>query len=139
MFATLEGAVDQVQSRLDFVMDSRERGVAEQCILDLMEIARHYGSPRWLTDESTPHFVRVRILIATARYLKNIDGYRRSQSGTEMVEWEHVYEAATFSEQEKRELAQIAGPEARPSGFGTVGTYAYDNRRLDSTAWRDSL
>ena len=129
MFSSIPAAVALVQKRLDFTMSTREQGIAEEDILDLIEAARFYGSSSWTTEAATPELVRRRVLRATARHIRNVEGYLKSSSGTEDVQFvdDGVLGIAEFTSDEKDDLRRVAANNRAPQ-FGTIETYAYDNR-----------
>lgn len=121
-FAELE----EVEDRLDFVLDEAYTKMALAALEDASEMARNYGRTNW-PDNQCPRFVKTVVLNVVARYLRNPDGFVQSRAGDETVIWSDLRGEATlrFSEQERSDLEQLTmGPQA----FGSVGVYAHRSK-----------
>lgn len=121
--------VDDLQGRLDWVLDDGERGVAEGAIADLSNDARYYGLGSWEHD-TAPRQVASLVLRAAARFMRNPDGYTQSRAGDETLAWTDLGDragTAYFTTQEQRMLADLAGKNT--SGLYSVEVKAWDSRR----------
>ena len=119
------GTVDEVQARLEFDLDTAERGVVQGALEDLSDWARHYGRSTW-TETTAPAFIKRLVIRAAARYARNPDGYEQSRAGDETVIWNHASKtpgSAEFSEDEIRAIKSYV----RPAGFGSIQMSAWDS------------
>jgi len=103
--------VDDLQDRLDWVLDEGEQGVATGALEDLSDDARFYGSSSW-DSTNAPRQVRSLVLRAAARFMRNPDGYTQSRAGDETLAWADRGEdagSAFFTKKEQQMLARLAG------------------------------
>lgn len=100
----------ELQSRLDWTLNSVELTVAFSALSDLSEDARYWGSSNW-DSFTAPRQAKSLVLRAAARYMKNPDGYTTSRAGDETVMWsdETVSASPSFTEGEQKMLAALAG------------------------------
>lgn len=123
--ATAIATFAELQSRLDWVLDSGEQGVANGVLEDLSDDARYYGSEKW--DSSTaPRQVKSLVLRAAARFMRNPDGYTQSRAGDETLMWSDQGEnagTAYFNEREQKMLAALANRSNQ--AFGTAQVVAW--------------
>lgn len=118
--------VDELQGRLDFVMDELERGVAAGALEDLSVDARAYGRPGW-TMITAPAEVKSLILRAAARFMRNYEGLSQSRAGDETLIWQDTdrqADTAEFSEDEKVRLRAYRGG----GGLTTAPVVAWSSR-----------
>jgi hypothetical protein len=118
--------VDELQDRLDWVLDSGEQGVAEGALGDLSDDARFYGTSSWTDDLVAPRQVKSLVLRAAARFMRNPDGYTQSRAGDETLQWGDRGEnagSAFFTTREQQMLARIAG--SNTSGVISVPLQAW--------------
>jgi hypothetical protein len=104
-------SVDDVQARLDWTLDDGERQVADGAITDLSDDARFYGANAW-NSTAVPRQVKNIVIRASARYMRNPDGYVTSRAGDETLAWTDRKDdagVATFTKQEQDQLAELAG------------------------------
>lgn len=104
--------VDELQARLDWVLDAGEQGVAEGALEDLSDDARFYGASSWTDDLVAPRQVKSLVLRAAARFMRNPDGYTQSRAGDETLAWADQGEnagSAFFTQKEQQMLGRIAG------------------------------
>lgn len=119
--------VDELQARLDWVLDEHEQGVAAGALADLSEDARYYGLDLW-DSFSAPRQAKSLVLRAAARYMRNPDGYTQSRAGDETLAWTDLGEnagAAYFNSREQKMLADLAGRST--SGLHVVPLVAWGN------------
>lgn len=105
-------SVDELQARMAEEMTEGDRREAQGALESLSDDARQYGSPAWLTPESTPAAVRRTVLKAAKRYMSNYEGFVQSRAGDETLGWGDAGDRAAtpfFSEEEKRSLGALAG------------------------------
>jgi len=117
--------VDEVQARLDWTLDDGERNLAMGALEDLSDEARHHG--RAWTAETVPGSVKRLVIKATARYLRNPDGYEQSRAGDETVIWNHASKtpgSAEFTEPEIKAIRALT----RPQSFGSMQMTAWDTK-----------
>jgi len=120
--------VEELQARLDWVLDSGEQGVAAGALDDLSDDARYYGSASW-SSTTAPRQVKSLVLRAAARYMRNPDGYVTSRAGDETLAWSDLGEdagTAHFTSTEQKMLAKLAG---RSKSIVSVNTVAYGPTR----------
>jgi hypothetical protein len=114
----------ELQSRLDWALDTGEQSVATAALADLSDDARFYGSQRW--DSTTaPRQVKSLVLRAAARFMRNPDGFVQSRAGDETIQWSDNGEdagTAHFTEREQKILGALAG---RGQGIASVQTVAH--------------
>lgn len=113
--------ITELQSRLDWTLDTGEQSVAAAALADLSDDARFYGSARWDSD-TAPRQVKSIVLRAAARFMRNPDGYTQSRAGDETLMWSDMGEdagTAHFNEREQKTLAALAG-----RGMGLVSVQA---------------
>lgn len=127
----------ELQSRLDWELDSGEQGVATAALADLSDDARFYGSQRW--DSATaPRQVKSLVLRAAARFMRNPDGYVQSRAGDETIVWNDAAgeDAGTahFTEREEKILAALAG---RGQGIVSVQAVAHGPARRSGPRYID--
>lgn len=107
----LLASIEQLQERLDWVLESGEQGVALGALHSLSDDARYLGSESWRAD-TVPRQVRNLVLAATARFIRNPDGYETSRAGDETLGWgDRRGDAgiATFTADEKDRLRSHGG------------------------------
>lgn len=118
----------ELQSRLDWQLDTGEQSVAQGALEDLSDDARFYGSQRW--DSTTaPRQVKSLVLRAAARFMRNPDGFVQSRAGDETIQWSDGGEdagTAHFTEREQKILAALSG---RGQGIVSVQAVAYGPTR----------
>lgn len=122
---TAFATVDEVQARLDWTLDAGEKNIAQGALEDLSDWACHYGRP-WTAD-TAPGFIKRLVIRATARWLRNPDGYETSRAGDETVGWNHSAEtpgAAEFTEAEIKAIKSFI----RPHSFGSMQMSAFDTK-----------
>ena len=124
--------VEELESRLHWALSPDELRVAQSAISDLSEDARMYGSSSWTNLNYTPQGVRVMVLRAATRYMKNLDAYQQSRAGDESVTWFEATGAAEFSQQEKAQLQALAS-HASSNSMVIANTYAYDTKISPAT------
>lgn len=121
--------IEDLEARLDWVLDDLELSVAETALEDLSDDARFYGSSTW--DEATaPRQAKSLVLRAAARFMRNPDGYTQSRAGDETLMWGDKGEnagSAHFTEREQQMLARIAG--VNTSSIHSVELVAWGPRR----------
>lgn len=122
-FADLE----EVEDRLDFVLDEAYTKMALAALEDASVMAREYAKVNW-PDYGAPRFVKQMVLNVVARYLRNPDGFVTSRAGDETVTWSDLRGAATlrFTDEERADLAAIL---MGPQSFGSVGVFAHRSRQ----------
>lgn len=121
--------VDELQARLDWVLDDGEQGVAQGALDDLSDDARYYGSASWDSDNA-PRQAKSLVLRAAARFVRNPDGYTQSRAGDETLAWTDQGEragTAFFTSQEQKMLADLAGKNT--SGLYSALTTAWGPMR----------
>lgn len=64
--------------RIDWALDHDEKRLAASALEDASDLAHGYG--RDWTPDNVPRLVRVLVLAACVRYLRNRDGYTQSRS-----------------------------------------------------------
>lgn len=116
--------LQELEGRLDWELDDRERSIAEAALADLSDDARFFGASHW--DASTaPRQVKSLILRAASRYMRNPDGYVQSRAGDETVQWSDGGEqagTACFTPREEKIIGEISG---RSPGILSVPLVAY--------------
>lgn len=103
--------VEELQARLDWVLDAGEQGVAQGALDDLSDDARYYGIESWNSD-TAPRQAKSLVLRAAARYMRNPDGYTQSRAGDETLAWADQGEragTAGFTLIEQKMLTNISG------------------------------
>lgn len=128
--ADVLATTDELAERLPFVMDPDELREAEGALIDLSDEARHHGSDRWISEDTTPESVINLILRAATRHMKNYEGYTNSRAGDESVSWSDKgvnSGSAHFTPDEQARLGELGG--YRRTGFYTVNMYAYNSGR----------
>lgn len=126
--ADVLATTDELADRLPFTMDPDELREAEGALIDLSDEARHYGSSRWLSIETTPEPVINLILRAATRHMKNYEGYIQSRAGDEAVTFTDKginAGSAHFTPDEQARLGELGG--YRRTTFYSVNAYAYNN------------
>ena len=126
--ADVLATTDELADRLPFTMDPDELREAEGALIDLSDEARHYGSSRWLTVETTPESVVNLVLRAATRHMKNYEGYTNSRAGDESVSFTDrgvSAGSAHFTPDEQARLGELGG--YRRTNFYSVNTYAYNS------------
>lgn len=130
--------LDDLKGRLDWTLDADEERQAAGALEDASELARMYGL-EWPIAALAPRVVRTLVLTSCARFMRNPDGYTRSDAGNESVSWSDKVGdkagAPYFTEHEIKMLRgfngrsgitsapiQAWGTKAQPQGF--VGTRA---------------
>ena len=127
--AEVLATTDELAERLPFVMDPDELREAEGALIDLSDEARHYGSSRWISVETTPESVINLVLRAATRHMKNYEGYTNSRAGDESVSFTDrgvTAGSAHFTPDEQARLGELGG--YRRTNFYSVNTFAYSNR-----------
>jgi len=131
--------VDELQARLDWVLDSGEQGVAQGALDDLSDDARYHGLDTWDSD-TAPRQAKSLVLRAAARFMRNPDGYTQSRAGDETLAWTDLGEqagTAYFTAQEKTMLASLAGKNTSglysgiTTAWGPMRHHSHDRRRID--------
>lgn len=130
-FATLE----ELQNRLDWELDENEERVAEAALEDASILACGIGI-EW-TDLNVPRLVKMLVLKACARYLRNPQGYTTSRAGDETVTWADkagedmgtVY----FTHDEKRLIEGLAG---KRNGFMSAPIAVWKTKATVDNGWR---
>lgn len=128
----------ELQSRLDWELDSGEQNVALGALADLSDDARFYGSSRW-DGSNVPRQVKSLVLRAAARYLRNPDGFTQSRAGDETIQWSDAGEnagTAHFNKAEQKILGSIVG---RGQGLVSVNTVAYGPTTRRTTRYVDPI
>lgn len=117
--------VEELAARLPFVLDADEEREAAGALEDLSFDAQAIGLSSWVDSASTPTAVKNLILRAAARHMKNYEGYTVSRAGDETVQWaeQETPGTATFTADEKKIIAQVAGKGGK--FIGTVNVIAY--------------
>jgi hypothetical protein len=123
-------SIEDLQARLDWVLDVQELSVAASALADLSDDARFYGSATWLDENTCPRQAKSIVLRAAARFMRNPDAYTQSRAGDETLMWADQGEGAGtphFNEKEEQMLARIAGGSG--STFHSVELVAWGPRR----------
>lgn len=105
-------ALEELQARLDWDLDTGEELVATGALEDLSDDARFYGSDSWTSASVAPRQVKSLVLRAAARFMRNPDGYVSSRAGDEAVTWSdrgHSAGSPYFTREERESLASLAG------------------------------
>jgi hypothetical protein len=119
-FASLE----ELKKRLDWTLDEGEERVAETALEDASDLARAYGRD-WDTS-TAPRLVRTLVLKASARYMKNYQGYILSRAGDETVQWsDKAGEDMGTVYFSKDEIKLIEGLAGRRTSLISVPVVAY--------------
>ncbi|ABP53023.1 hypothetical protein [Salinispora tropica] len=118
--------VEDVQGRIDFTMSAAEERVAGAALDDMSEEARYHAGQAWPVPEEAPRMVRRLVLVAVARYMKNLDGLTQSRAGDETVAFTDLGDKAGapfFSDAEIETLRRLGG--AAQGGFVSAEVTAY--------------
>ena len=121
-------SLDDLATRLPFVMDEDEEREALGVLEDLSDDARFYGKVQWATPETSPRQVRNIVLRAAVRHMKNYDGLVQSRAGDESLTWTDRGEdagSAYFTTREIATLKQMAGNQG--NGFHSIQATAWGN------------
>lgn len=116
----------ELRTRLDWTLEVEEEGMALAALDDASNIVRAYGL-NW-TRANAPALAKTVVAKATARYLRNPEGYSISRAGEEHVEWGRVEgsEPGVFLTQaEQKMIANLA----RPSGIYTAPVFAWNGNK----------
>lgn len=122
-FASLE----ELKKRLDWTLDDGEERVAETALEDASDLARAYG--RDWDPTTAPRLVRTLVLKASARYMKNYQGYILSRAGDETVQWsDKAGEDMGTVYFSKDEIKLIEGLAGRRTSLISVPVVAYKEK-----------
>lgn len=104
-------SLDELKNRLDWTLSPDEERIATGALDDASDLARAYGKD-WQAG-AAPRLVRMLVLKACARYMRNPDGYTTSRAGDETLSWSdaHGRDAGSiyFTNEEQRLLRTLAG------------------------------
>lgn len=119
--------VEDVQRRLDFVLDNLEESAVSAHLEDMSNEARFIAMREWPEPEIVPYMIRTTVIKCVARWAKNMNAITLSRAGDETVEWDDVTPedgVPEFTPQE-RKLIRAIGDGRKGSFFGTVQMVAY--------------
>jgi hypothetical protein len=119
--------VEDVQRRLDFVLDEREEEAVSAHLEDMSNEARYIAGREWPEPESAPYEIRTTVIISVTRWAKNMNAITLSRAGDETVEWDDVkpeHAVPWFTPQEQKKIKAI-GDGRRGYFLGTVEMVAY--------------
>jgi hypothetical protein len=120
VFATLE----EVGQRLDWQLDPDEQRIAAAALIDASDEARVHG--RDWNPATAPRLVKMLVLKAVVRYLRNPDGYTSSRAGDETLTWSDRGDAnagaVSFTRDEITLLRELAG---RRAGLTSAPIFAW--------------
>lgn len=123
MIVTLE----QLEDRLDWDLDDKEKRIAKSALEDLIVDAQEYGLRSWTTAGNTPAGIKRLILKAAKRYMDNPSGYILSRAGQEQLNWSDRGDSmgvAEFTEDELDRVRELAG-KATHGGITSVRARAH--------------
>lgn len=78
-------SLEELQASIEWTLSEEEAGLAAHALEHASELVKLYGLP-W-TPASVPPLVKRIVISATARFLRNPDGYVQSRAGDETVAW----------------------------------------------------
>ncbi|MFC4334083.1 hypothetical protein [Salininema proteolyticum] len=125
--------LDDVRARLDADLDEVTEPLAASALAEASDLAREYGRD-WVDADRCPRLVRGLVARATARFVRNPDGYARSRSGDESVEWAEGAAGdggVFYTEPEIRLIRSLAGR----SDIHSVEVIAWGTRQTDRTGY----
>lgn len=128
--------LDELKARLDWTLDSDEERIAQSALEDASILARVYSGLDLPDPQSAPRMIKTLVLRASARYMRNPDGYVTSRAGDETLAWndDAGENAGTvyFTDDEQDLLKEIGG---RKGGLASVQITAWNSRISNRTGW----
>ena len=115
--------VDEVQTRLEWTLDTGERAVAQGALDDLSDWARHYG--RAWPVATVPTSVKRLVIRAAARYMRNPDGFEQSRAGDETVIFNHAAHTPGSAEFSDNEIKAIKATARLAPSMGSIQMTAH--------------
>ncbi|WP_159795657.1 hypothetical protein [Puerhibacterium puerhi] len=118
-------SLEELQNRLDWVLDEQEKVLAESALEDASALVRAQGL-NW-TPQNIPPVAKTIVLAAARRYVVNNQGLVTSRAGDETLQWADIGDKAGsvyLTEDEKKTLSTIT----RGVGFGSIPMTAWKTR-----------
>ena len=121
--SALAGAQDVIQ-RLEEAPTPEMLTMIDVYLLSVSNEARFFGNPGWIII-NVPSAVQTMVADATARFMRNPDGYSQNRSADETIGWQDrpTSDATYFTQGEVERLQRIGNPKL--SKFGSFQVTAY--------------
>lgn len=117
---------EDVQRRLDFVLDNMEETAVNASLEDMSNLARFHAERDWPYAEDAPYIIRVTVLQAVVRWARNMHGYTISRAGDEALSWTDLGEraGAPFFTNDEIKLIRAVGSGRRTPFIGSVEVFS---------------
>lgn len=115
--------LQELENRLDWVLDAQEKTVATAALEDASNLVRAHGL-NW-SDTNAPPIVKSITLASARRLMVNVQGLTDSRAGDETLGWADIGDkaGAVYLTADERKL--ITGIARGAQSLVSVGTYAW--------------